>query len=256
MAWLGSEFEPSELEAYLATESFTEPQSTEAARAQLLFPAGEPIDVPSLGDPFSLDTTMFGLEHPMNSMRNPSRYSVQPSMAMTSTVGQTPAVFSTSHGPGMLLAVHRHAQARFSSMHTRSAPGALGHANSAYTSFCNTRKPNDCACASIHSHHCNPGSADPTDEDPPSCVHFPLSLCWISVLTSCRSGLAALPVFQCKWEGCLTLNPFRREGDLIRHLKTIHISPARYPCLLKNCTKVFRRKDHLLQHQKRRHPDV
>jgi hypothetical protein len=63
-------------------------------------------------------------------------------------------------------------------------------------------------------------------------------------------------VFKCQWKGCLSLNDFRREADLLRHLKTIHISPAGYPCLLGNCNKVFGRKDHLQQHQRRRHRDA
>jgi hypothetical protein len=34
--------------------------------------------------------------------------------------------------------------------------------------------------------------------------------------------------FRCKWEGCRSSTNFRREGDLIRHLRTIHISPNAY----------------------------
>ncbi|KAI9045934.1 uncharacterized protein KD926_005877 [Aspergillus affinis] len=39
------------------------------------------------------------------------------------------------------------------------------------------------------------------------------------------------PVFECKWEGCQSSTRFSSEGDLVRHLKSIHISPDAYSCL-------------------------
>ncbi|KAJ0416234.1 hypothetical protein BJY00DRAFT_317119 [Aspergillus carlsbadensis] len=60
--------------------------------------------------------------------------------------------------------------------------------------------------------------------------------------------------FQCKWQGCANKPSFLREGDLIRHLKTIHISPDAYRCRVHPCHKPFGRKDHLLEHRKRCHP--
>ncbi|RDW68828.1 uncharacterized protein DSM5745_08588 [Aspergillus mulundensis] len=60
-------------------------------------------------------------------------------------------------------------------------------------------------------------------------------------------------VFRCKWQGCDGSHYFKREGDLVRHLRTIHISPGSYPCHAEGCTKVFGRRDHLCQHTKRRH---
>ncbi|KAL4928146.1 uncharacterized protein BDV17DRAFT_264895 [Aspergillus undulatus] len=62
------------------------------------------------------------------------------------------------------------------------------------------------------------------------------------------------PLFRCRWEGCQSSTLFRRETDLLRHIKTIHISPEAYPCPEANCDRVFGRKDHVAQHMKRRHP--
>ncbi|KAL3440149.1 hypothetical protein BJX65DRAFT_291024 [Aspergillus insuetus] len=57
--------------------------------------------------------------------------------------------------------------------------------------------------------------------------------------------------FQCKWAGCRSSRNFRREGDLIRHLRTIHISPTAFVC--PDCQRSFGRRDHLNEHVKRRH---
>ncbi|KAL3470253.1 hypothetical protein BJX99DRAFT_264423 [Aspergillus californicus] len=54
--------------------------------------------------------------------------------------------------------------------------------------------------------------------------------------------------YQCKWLGCRSSTSFRRELDLIHHLKTIHISPKAYPCSEPNCSMGFGRKDHLKAH--------
>ncbi|KAL2867378.1 uncharacterized protein BJX67DRAFT_84895 [Aspergillus lucknowensis] len=61
------------------------------------------------------------------------------------------------------------------------------------------------------------------------------------------------PVFQCKWEGCTSSTLFHREGDLMRHLKTIHISPDAFPCREPSCKRKFGRKDHLEEHRRRVH---
>ncbi|KAL4883982.1 hypothetical protein BJY04DRAFT_183708 [Aspergillus karnatakaensis] len=63
-----------------------------------------------------------------------------------------------------------------------------------------------------------------------------------------------LPQFQCKWEGCTRTHYFRRETDLWRHIRTIHVAPGAFRCVVGNCGKVFGRKDHFQQHVKRRHP--
>ncbi|PWY79870.1 hypothetical protein BO83DRAFT_414806 [Aspergillus eucalypticola CBS 122712] len=59
------------------------------------------------------------------------------------------------------------------------------------------------------------------------------------------------PTFECKWEGCSSSTRFSTEGDLVRHLKSIHISPDAYSCLV--CGQSFGRKDHLRYHRRRRH---
>ncbi|KAL5366269.1 hypothetical protein BJX96DRAFT_160657 [Aspergillus floccosus] len=38
------------------------------------------------------------------------------------------------------------------------------------------------------------------------------------------------PIFECKWRGCRSATRFSSEGDLVRHLKSIHISPEAYSC--------------------------
>ncbi|KAL2801976.1 hypothetical protein BJX63DRAFT_416095 [Aspergillus granulosus] len=58
---------------------------------------------------------------------------------------------------------------------------------------------------------------------------------------------------KCMWEGCNSSTSFQREGDLIRHLKTIHISPDAYPCHEAKCSKTFGRNDHLQNHLRKRH---
>ncbi|KAL3489580.1 hypothetical protein BJX62DRAFT_208794 [Aspergillus germanicus] len=62
--------------------------------------------------------------------------------------------------------------------------------------------------------------------------------------------------FRCKWEGCRSPTVFRRVGDLIRHLRTIHILPTAYQCPVKNCGKAFGRKDHLKEHIKGCHRQI
>jgi hypothetical protein len=57
--------------------------------------------------------------------------------------------------------------------------------------------------------------------------------------------------FRCQWAGCRSSRNFRRAGDLIRHLRTIHISPTAFLC--SDCQRSFGRRDHLTAHVKRRH---
>ncbi|KAL5333321.1 hypothetical protein BJX70DRAFT_71592 [Aspergillus crustosus] len=61
------------------------------------------------------------------------------------------------------------------------------------------------------------------------------------------------PVFQCKWSGCQSSTIFRREVDIVRHLRSIHLSPDAHHCLEKNCRRSFGRKDHLREHKRRCH---
>lgn len=61
------------------------------------------------------------------------------------------------------------------------------------------------------------------------------------------------PSFRCKWEDCASTRHFARVGDLIRHIKSIHIAPNAYPCRVQNCGKAFGRPDHLQEHTRRCH---
>ncbi|KAL2826580.1 hypothetical protein BJY01DRAFT_255935 [Aspergillus pseudoustus] len=56
---------------------------------------------------------------------------------------------------------------------------------------------------------------------------------------------------QCQWNGCTSTNVFSRETELMRHLRTIHVSPEAFPCL--DCSRTFGRNDHLQQHRRKRH---
>ncbi|OJI97462.1 hypothetical protein ASPVEDRAFT_36875 [Aspergillus versicolor CBS 583.65] len=61
------------------------------------------------------------------------------------------------------------------------------------------------------------------------------------------------PYFRCKWEDCTSTRHFSRVGDLIRHIKSIHIAPNAYPCRAQDCGKAFGRPDHLQEHTRRCH---
>ncbi|KAL2843459.1 hypothetical protein BJX68DRAFT_244007 [Aspergillus pseudodeflectus] len=58
---------------------------------------------------------------------------------------------------------------------------------------------------------------------------------------------------RCEWAGCRSVTVFRRESDLMRHIKTIHVSPKAHRCTQLNCAMAFGRKDHLKAHQKTHH---
>ncbi|PKY07437.1 hypothetical protein P168DRAFT_279406 [Aspergillus campestris IBT 28561] len=58
---------------------------------------------------------------------------------------------------------------------------------------------------------------------------------------------------QCKWEGCRYLGEFQRVSELIRHIRTLHITPLDYPCPVPGCDKICNREDNLLQHMRTRH---
>jgi hypothetical protein len=57
----------------------------------------------------------------------------------------------------------------------------------------------------------------------------------------------------CKWEGCKHTRSFSREADLVRHIKTVHISPGSYICPEVGCRKACSRKDNLEAHRQRVH---
>ncbi|KAE8356033.1 hypothetical protein BDV28DRAFT_145535 [Aspergillus coremiiformis] len=58
---------------------------------------------------------------------------------------------------------------------------------------------------------------------------------------------------RCRWEGCTFTRAFNRDADLVRHLKTIHISPRSYRCTVDGCFKSFNREDRLNDHKLRVH---
>ncbi|KAL3479563.1 hypothetical protein BJX99DRAFT_221874 [Aspergillus californicus] len=62
------------------------------------------------------------------------------------------------------------------------------------------------------------------------------------------------PMFRCRWQNCQSSTYFRREQDLIRHIRSIHLHPTAYACQIDGCRKEFGRKDHLQQHITRIHP--
>ncbi|KAJ0419574.1 hypothetical protein BJY00DRAFT_285919 [Aspergillus carlsbadensis] len=60
-------------------------------------------------------------------------------------------------------------------------------------------------------------------------------------------------ILQCKWLGCRSTTIFPRESELVRHVKSVHISPKAFPCKEPNCGMGFGRRDHLRSHQRSRH---
>jgi hypothetical protein len=59
--------------------------------------------------------------------------------------------------------------------------------------------------------------------------------------------------WQCKWEGCTYAGSFGRESDLLRHLRTKHISPGMHRCPWAKCPRVFNRKDKMREHVRQAH---
>ena len=57
----------------------------------------------------------------------------------------------------------------------------------------------------------------------------------------------------CKWEGCEYDGFFGREDDLLRHVKSVHISRSSYLCPARECSKSFNRKDNRDAHFRRLH---
>ncbi|KAL4908896.1 hypothetical protein BDW74DRAFT_74383 [Aspergillus multicolor] len=60
-------------------------------------------------------------------------------------------------------------------------------------------------------------------------------------------------VLRCEWKDCPHRNPFRREGDLLRHVKGAHVSPRSFVCTIDGCWKSFNRNDNLQEHVRRCH---
>lgn len=61
------------------------------------------------------------------------------------------------------------------------------------------------------------------------------------------------PTLQCEWQGCTYSKPFSRTGDLVRHIKSAHLTRGQYHCPFKAGCKPFNRKDNLAAHIQTRH---
>ncbi|PYI09416.1 hypothetical protein BO78DRAFT_38605 [Aspergillus sclerotiicarbonarius CBS 121057] len=61
------------------------------------------------------------------------------------------------------------------------------------------------------------------------------------------------PKLRCEWKDCVYKNVFNRPADLIRHLKTMHVTPHSFRCDIQGCNKTFSRKDNLMEHKLRVH---
>ncbi|KAE8147673.1 hypothetical protein BDV25DRAFT_29257 [Aspergillus avenaceus] len=73
--------------------------------------------------------------------------------------------------------------------------------------------------------------------------------------TSRRNAQSA--VFECKWIDCDSRQKhFARYGDLMRHIRTLHVNPRSIPCVAEDCGEVFNRKDNRDQHVIRKHPEL
>jgi hypothetical protein len=57
----------------------------------------------------------------------------------------------------------------------------------------------------------------------------------------------------CKWEGCEYDGFFGREDDLLRHVRSVHVSRSSYLCPARECSKSFNRKDNRDAHFRRLH---
>ncbi|GAM38744.1 hypothetical protein TCE0_033r09724 [Talaromyces pinophilus] len=60
--------------------------------------------------------------------------------------------------------------------------------------------------------------------------------------------IEATPSKKCEWKGCTFPRPFRRDAELMRHIKTIHIARDAYKCPV--CRKGFGRKDRMEDHRR------
>ncbi|KAB8252807.1 hypothetical protein BDV35DRAFT_386853 [Aspergillus flavus] len=68
-----------------------------------------------------------------------------------------------------------------------------------------------------------------------------------------QSAKDARPILRCRWEGCTSRRHFNREADLVRHIKTLHIAPRSYKCVVGDCSKTYNRGDNLKEHMLKVH---
>ncbi|KAE8423474.1 hypothetical protein BDV36DRAFT_242659 [Aspergillus pseudocaelatus] len=72
-------------------------------------------------------------------------------------------------------------------------------------------------------------------------------------INAIQSENDARPILRCRWEGCTSRRQFNREADLVRHIRTLHIAPRSYKCIIENCSKTYNRGDNLKEHILRVH---
>lgn len=53
---------------------------------------------------------------------------------------------------------------------------------------------------------------------------------------------------KCEWKGCTFPRPFRRDAELMRHIKTVHVARDAYKCPV--CGRGFGRKDRMEDHRR------
>ncbi|MCJ1270680.1 hypothetical protein MMC22_010577 [Lobaria immixta] len=58
---------------------------------------------------------------------------------------------------------------------------------------------------------------------------------------------------RCKWDNCSSTSSFKREEELVRHVKIYHISPTRYICDAPGCGKEVYRQDKMEEHVRKHH---
>ncbi|KAL2823290.1 hypothetical protein BDW59DRAFT_163452 [Aspergillus cavernicola] len=61
------------------------------------------------------------------------------------------------------------------------------------------------------------------------------------------------PPLLCEWKDCSPAPYFNRVAELMRHIKSIHVSPDAHSCPVENCGKRFGRRDQLQLHTRRSH---
>ncbi|PLB47414.1 hypothetical protein P170DRAFT_240654 [Aspergillus steynii IBT 23096] len=57
---------------------------------------------------------------------------------------------------------------------------------------------------------------------------------------------------QCEWKGCTYEKGFKRDADLWRHIKSLHLAPS-YRCGFPGCSRLFNRKDKIKEHVDKAH---
>ncbi|KAI9035910.1 uncharacterized protein KD926_002626 [Aspergillus affinis] len=57
----------------------------------------------------------------------------------------------------------------------------------------------------------------------------------------------------CQWKNCTHTRPFNRKEDVLRHVKSIHLSIKPYKCGARGCLKSFSRRDKIKEHIVKNH---